>query len=98
LSAFPISLWWKALSMQTADDLVTKLGRPVDPWVFWAVSGCMAVVGMWAVLKASAASNIDRTGRLLVSAFLGALFVGSSGAIAVIAIAQDQLLKGSAGL
>ncbi len=98
LSAFPLSLWWKALSMRTTDDLVTKLGRPVDPWVLWAFGGCMAAIGVWAILKASAVPSMDRTGRWLVSAFLGAFFFGSSGAIAVIAIVQNHLMKGSAGL
>jgi hypothetical protein len=98
LSAFPVSLWWKALTMRTAEDMITKLGRPVDPSAIWAFSGCLALIGIWAVLKASANANFNSKARLLVSAFVGAFFLGSSGAVAVIAVAQDQLMKGSAGV
>ena len=94
LSLFPLFLWWKAISMRTTEVAITRLGRPLDPFAFWALCFLLFAVGVWAIGKAMGNASFGRKDRLLVSVFIGAFCFCSAAAVGSIAISQGQLIGG----
>ena len=97
LSLFPLALWWKVMNMRAAEDAITRLGRPLDPSVFWAMCAVLSAAGVWAIGKAGGNAEFGPKDRILVSVFIGAFCFGSAGAMAMIAHSQDQLIGGFQG-